>query len=549
MFKPVMPQRRKHSSAGEPTIKQESTSSVLPAAGAIGTASGATSGSSSRGGRSGRRAAHGGRGGKEPIEMVASGPFAMGTGSISRYERRRLAGSSGAGPSVSSGGKWESNGLGGGGDRLNTKSDPDVRRSSYRDPDRLQEKEKYSDQEEGVEVVDIDDVADLDALAPRSLPRVQEKEKKSKKQFKTEKHKRKGKGTSTEDAMDFDIKPRPDDEEAMKHARLLSQGSAVSTQILAFETKAKKHEPDSDKSDEEVAPEETAAAQVRSADALDLSESEQEEMMDDLVDDFVFDNWDNVTSKDAAGGTDTKRLYLFQFPQMFPSFKVACRTMAATPSQPSKPEGTSSILASSSALPGCNIVKSRRSVAFADFTANGSSSVMSSSDLAATKPKAVLEAKSGESAMKGLGAHEESAARAGPEGLIGRLQVYRDGRVEMHFDRGDDVRTGHPRAPLIMEVAGGSQPTFLQDVALLDAESKKAHMMGEVHRKFTVSPSVDGMLTDAAQYEDRMQRLKQKQEAASVGLRNTEKDDFYDDSSSDESGDDGDRKPVLAKRK
>lgn len=131
-------------------------------------------------------------------------------------------------------GKW---GTGGEGNLDESeKLKPDPGRMAYRNPDKLREKEEYSDPEDDVEIVDLDDVGTLDELAPRALPRVQEKEKKRGKQGeeaadKKKKEKGKGKGkVKTEDAMDVDkVKPDPEDEEEREKSALSGQASRGAT--------------------------------------------------------------------------------------------------------------------------------------------------------------------------------------------------------------------------------------------------------------------------------------------------------------------------------
>ena len=72
------------------------------------------------------------------------------------------------------------------------------------------------------------------------------------------------------------------------------------------------------------------------------------------------------------------------------------------------------------------------------------------------------------------------------EGQIGRLDVFRDGRVNFRFGDG-----------LVMEVTGGSQASFLQQVMIIDGQAGRATTMGELHRKFVVAPEIASMLADA----------------------------------------------------
>lgn len=343
--------------------------------------------------------------------------------------------------------------------------------ASYRDPDKLRDAEEYSDPEEDIEIVDMGQVGQLDSLAPRSLPRVQEKIKK--REVKKEKGKEKDKSLG--------IKPDPEDEEAGERARLSGPSSRAGTIDSNTSTPLLKTKAEEDAEEDQAEAEAEENEVVRGADALDLSESEEEEMMDDLVDDFVFDD-----SSDVGGGEDaSNRLYLFQFPQVFPKFKAPKDKPAKAESDN---EGGGSAAgpppsALSSSPPGGS-TKPKRSVAFAEGSKRGTATPPD------TKPSG--SSLDSEALKRGFSSGSDplrnSSSQSGPEGMVGRLQVYRDGRVEMHF--------GSPDNPLVMEVAGGSQSSFLQDVALLDAKEKRATVLGEVHRKFTLSPSVEGMLGD-----------------------------------------------------
>ncbi|PWN20301.1 hypothetical protein BCV69DRAFT_283176 [Microstroma glucosiphilum] len=502
-FKPVMPQRRKVPAAGDVQIKQENVASTS-AGSSSRSASGSGRGSGERGrgfGRGGRGGPGGGRGGRRDIELVASGPFSLGTGSTSRLDRARQSAagrSGGAGAGMGASGKWGTGGEGNLDDSEKLKPDPG--RMAYRNPDKLRDKEEYSDPEEDIEIVDLDDVGTLDELAPRALPRVQEKEKKRSKQGEEAADKKKGKGkgkVKMEDAMDVDkVKPDPEDEEQREKNALSGPASRAAT--ISSGTSTPRHgTEDADSASEE------AEEDRKGIDALDLSESEAEEIGDDLVDDFVFDEEEG----------DPTRLYLFQFPQLFPKFTAP----KVKPEGPPKEEGAAGGVgagvvkvpsALSSSPPGSSGNKPKRSVAFAEGTSGGTppASGSGSGSAKAAAPNGVKKEPSSSApptaappgAQVKVKQEEGIDGHLGPEGMIGRLQVYKDGRVEMHFGK------------IVMEVSGGSQTTFLQDLALLDASTRRATLLGEVHRKFTVSPNVENMLDDMAEEEARVARVKKE---------------------------------------
>jgi DNA-directed RNA polymerase III subunit RPC4 len=62
-----------------------------------------------------------------------------------------------------------------------------------------------------------------------------------------------------------------------------------------------------------------------------------------------------------------------------------------------------------------------------------------------------------------------------------------------------------------LQVTGGSQAAFLQQLMVLDASSATATTLGELHRKFVVAPDVEEMLRDAA-IGDREARERRERE-------------------------------------
>lgn len=340
--------------------------------------------------------------------MVASGPFAQGSGAASRRDHSR-----------------NGNTVGGtGGPRhgllANISMDgmqPSSSRLDYREPDRATKKERedYSDPEDaGIEIIDLEDVDQLDELAPKSLPRMIKKEDRKR------------------DARSH-TPHRIDEKES-------SRTSSRETSTI----------PGKD-------------ADSRQADALDLSASEEEEVMDDLLDDFV-SRQDGFDDDDEPND----RLYLFQFPPLFPTFELP-HTEEKTKSTPEEKDTSN--------------VKPRRSVAFADDTVGGGGVAgISPRDSPASKVKAEDHTKT-EIELDGI----EEEKQGPKEGQIGRLDIYRDGRVQFNFGNG-----------LVMDVTGGSQSSFLQQVMILDPQQQKATTIGEIDRKFVVAPEITSMLDDAS---------------------------------------------------
>ncbi|KAJ8461970.1 hypothetical protein ONZ51_g11198 [Trametes cubensis] len=136
-------------------------------------------------------------------------------------------------------------------------------------------RERDADPDEGVEIVDMENVHQMDWMAPESLMKEREtgKKKKGTKVKKEKEEESKGKGVASGDAMDVDRSQPPEEE------------------------------------------------QVNMANTVDLSESEEEEELEeleDIIDDFT------QTQQEADEESDIRqeRLYFFQFPRPFPVFQA-----------------------------------------------------------------------------------------------------------------------------------------------------------------------------------------------------------------------------------
>ncbi|SNX87524.1 related to RPC53 - 47 kD subunit of DNA-directed RNA polymerase III [Melanopsichium pennsylvanicum] len=456
-FRPVMPQRRKASESPAPfSLDAAEYSSASP----LSAPSGPSSSPRGRGrGRGGARPP------RQPVQMTASGPFAMGPAARSAAKKVAPIGPGGSSLTPAAGSADSS--------RSDTPAKTDPDRAAYRNPDKLKDAEQYSDPEDGgVEIVDMDEVHVLDELAPRALPRMAEKESKKDKQRAANARRKKMDGRMSKDEKDAKpksgavrVKSEDDDDDATRDLHFTVSGCTSMAISSASATPALEDE---------------AGTKVNTADALDLSESEGEELMDDLVDDFVFHDDDDVNPEN--------RLYLFQFPQLFPKFKAPkkSRTGPVTTTEASAPDAEKSA------------TSSLRSVSFAEGTAGGAGSARAAikDDISASSEIDSSDddsASSDEEDDKKRGTKSSSSSKS--EGLVGKLDVYRDGRVFLRFGE------------LVMEVTGGSQSTFLQQVMLLDPTNKSATALGELHRKFIVSPELDCMLVDISLHDEE-QRLE-----------------------------------------
>ncbi|KZT65653.1 hypothetical protein DAEQUDRAFT_676506 [Daedalea quercina L-15889] len=174
--------------------------------------------------------------------------------------------------------------------------------------------------------------------------------------------------------------------------------------------------------------------EVNLANAVDLSESEDEEELEDIIDDFA-----------AQQNPDTnirqERLYFFQFPNPFPAF--ISPSAQATAASAEQDTGT-----------GAADTSGERKVTFAPDT----------------KPPAQADGRARDAAPKA-------------DGVIGQLEIYASGAVKMRLANG-----------ILMDVAAATQPSFLQQAVHVDAENKRIHVLGEVNRRFVVSPDVETLL-------------------------------------------------------
>ncbi|CAK5273913.1 unnamed protein product [Mycena citricolor] len=306
--------------------------------------------------------------------MTASGPFAMGP--AMGTARRSIPKSNFVIPTPAN----DRTSLGAGLKRLDhpVKSEKGKNKAE-------EDEDAYSEPDEGVEIIDMEDVRQMDWMAPETIKREKRSAKKPKKKVKTE-----------ESTMDIDA-------------------------------------------DTEVA---ENAAEVDAANALDLSESEEEEEYEDLIEHFA-------NQETAADSEDSslreERLYFFQFPSPFPTFHApaASSPTHATPDAPEAPP---------------------KKVTFAD-------------DVKDELPPAISSRVSSD-------ASDSKAERDTVDGMIGTLEVYRSGAVKMHLQNG-----------ILLDVAAATQPSFLQHATLLDLKEKHLTILGEVNKRFVVSPDVETLLT------------------------------------------------------
>ncbi|KAF8074814.1 RNA polymerase III RPC4-domain-containing protein [Lyophyllum atratum] len=352
-FVPTLPARRK-----KEEVKPEPVQQVIPSTPANERGRGRGRGRGDARGR-GR-----GRGAPRPeAEMTASGPFAMGPALAGNTTARRSVPRSNFAPVPIPGSAPPL------GSSLVRGAAPTLKREGRqadKDGKDDEEAEVYSDPDEGVEIIDMEDVRQMDWMAPESL----RKERQQK--------------------------------------------------------KVKKEEPS-----------QAAAGEVNHANALDLSDSDEEEELEDIIEHFAA----TADLLDQDPEMREERLYFFQFPSPFPTFVPPDSSPAAVEEEAIVPE-TANKQASSA-----NNVKSEPG-----------SSKNPAVDADIPTPKV--------------------------DGVIGKLEVYRSGAVKMRLANG-----------IVLDVTAATQPSFLQQAVYLDKAEKRLIVLGEVNKRFAVSPDVEALLS------------------------------------------------------
>lgn len=311
--------------------------------------------------------------------MTASGPFAMGPALAGNQPSRRSASrTTDLTPAVPTSAA-ASAALG---ENLTRTAAPTLQKKDKgKAKVKAEEEEVYSDPDEGVEIIDMNTIRDMDWMAPETL-------KEERKRERTKKER------------------------------------------------------------------ESEAVDLKNA--IDLSESEDEEEMEDLIEDFAI--------KSDLEGTDTTfredRLYFFQFPNHFPKF--------------TKQITNSSML--DAAEPQTLAESPTKKVSFAPDTKPAATPGSSRPSTAPPEP-----------------AKEEPV-----DGVIGQLEVYKSGAVKIRLTNGT-----------LLDVNAATQPSFLQQAVHLDMSKKQLTVLGEVNKQFVVSPDIDYLL----------EAMAQKEEAEEIGKR------------------------------
>ncbi|KAI9511611.1 RNA polymerase III RPC4-domain-containing protein [Russula earlei] len=390
-FVPTLPIRRKKENSRPRPKPPPYLASCPPTAAAAAGARGAVAvaGDAPRGGRGDAPSR------PPPQEMTASGPFAMGpsqAGSSAWHGGPRVTATPTAPHGLADAAALGAN--------LTKTTAPTLKKErAERRAQVDEEAEAYSDPDEGVEIVDMRDVHAMDWMAPEGLKlkRAREKAKRAVGEVKKE-----------EEGPPLAAKE--------KGARVLVVGIFVTAAVSGP----------------------TDAGDINLANALDLSESEEEEEMEDIIHDFSRDREDQ--------GLRQERLYFFQFPAPFPTFVSQSPAL----SEPSRSDGA---------------------------PASEGKRVSFSAD---TKPPAVMPEDV-----------DKERPPAHVDGVIGQLEMYQSGAVKMRL--ANDI---------LLDVTAATQPSFLQQAVHVDRESKDLRVLGEISKRFVVTPDIDSLLAAMTQADD-----------------------------------------------
>lgn len=256
--------------------------------------------------------------------------------------------------------------------------------------------EVYSDPDEGVEIVDMRNVHTMDWMAPENL---------------------KWESGARQRAKKRAVKVKKEEEEA---EQTLNKMKAKQGPIPTG------------------GPPADDVGDINLANALDLSESEEEEVMEDIIDDFARDSEDQSLRQE--------RLYFFQFPSPFPTFVSK---------------------SSEHSDPGEKDHASEHQIKRVSFSAD-------------TKPPAPVP---------------EDVDKDQPpphvDGVIGQLEIYKSGAVKMRLANG-----------MLLDVTAATQSSFLQQAVHVDRATKNLRVLGEVGKRFVVTPDIDSLLEAMTQADE-----------------------------------------------
>ncbi|KAF5391764.1 hypothetical protein D9757_001643 [Collybiopsis confluens] len=196
--------------------------------------------------------------------------------------------------------------------------------------------------------------------------------------------------------------------------------------------------------------EDRVAEKVKTANTEEFDENDDVQELYTMMDDL------GRLNENQHLADDPRRLYFLQFPSPFPTFT----------SPPSLNEDTMEIEATTA--------PAYKKVTFA------------------TDVKSEPEAQQSTSSRSTSIANE---AKKELDGMIGHLEVYRSGARKIRLANG-----------ILLDVNAATQASFLEQVVHLDLPENKLAVLGEIYKRYVVSPDVDALLSamDARDQDGRM---------------------------------------------
>jgi DNA-directed RNA polymerase III subunit RPC4 len=106
---------------------------------------------------------------------------------------------------------------------------------------------------------------------------------------------------------------------------------------------------------------------------------------------------------------------------------------------------------------------------------------------------------------------DEEKPPAHVDGKIGQLEIYQSGAVKMRLENGIlldvSLRFRHHIVVVVLltvlrQVMAATQPSFLQQAVHVDRSNKNLRVLGEVSRRFVVTPDIDSLLVAMVQADE-----------------------------------------------
>jgi DNA-directed RNA polymerase III subunit RPC4 len=108
---------------------------------------------------------------------------------------------------------------------------------------------------------------------------------------------------------------------------------------------------------------------------------------------------------------------------------------------------------------------------------------------------------------------DQDKSPAHVDGRIGQLEIYQSGAVKMRLENGILLDVSRAvfgttdvvvavRLTISAQVTAATQPSFLQQAVHVNRSSKDIHVLGEINRRFVVTPDIDTLLAAMTQADE-----------------------------------------------